>query len=366
MPRDIAFAASARPWPDRVHRYVLDHGGARVVGRVLASDQVESTQCEVLLVDDVCSFLTPHFVQNVRARGTEVVGVYSPEDGPDAKRRLLDCGIADVIESEATAEEFLRIVDSAASHRTPESFSARETSRLFSVGVTGAAAGVGITEVSIALSMALAKSDDAVLLDLDQVWPSIAQRLGLPMHPNIRTVLDAIQHRSGEVTKATFEVGNLLVIGGRADIGSGAPIERAEVMALTSHLSEAHHVLVADLGTYRELATGVAREFDVLVVVGAPDPVGVGRISQIVDDLGGVNPGQSVVAVVNGIRRRSFETSEIVAELARAHPTLPVLTLPSESKVRQAAWNGEVVKSGPFVRQVTAMAGLIEKAADGY
>ena len=81
MVPDIALAASAREWPDRLHRFLLDHGGGRIVDRVMGADQAASTSFDVLLIDDVCSFLTPRLVAVVKQAGAEVIGVYMPEIG---------------------------------------------------------------------------------------------------------------------------------------------------------------------------------------------------------------------------------------------------------------------------------------------
>ncbi|HUP17291.1 MAG TPA: hypothetical protein VM848_14720, partial [Acidimicrobiia bacterium] len=62
MGPDIALAASAREWPDRLHRFLLDHGGGRIVDRVMTPDQASDAGFDVLLIDDVCSFLTPRLV----------------------------------------------------------------------------------------------------------------------------------------------------------------------------------------------------------------------------------------------------------------------------------------------------------------
>ncbi|HSM44944.1 MAG TPA: hypothetical protein VK969_08005, partial [Acidimicrobiia bacterium] len=66
MGPDIALAASARDWPDRFHRFLLDHGGGRIVDRVMAGDQVGDTRFDVILIDDVCSFLTPRLVAKLK------------------------------------------------------------------------------------------------------------------------------------------------------------------------------------------------------------------------------------------------------------------------------------------------------------
>ena len=84
-----------------------------MVGRVMSPDQALESSYHVVLIDDVCSFLTPGLVERVRRTGAETVGVYNPADGPDAKRRLLECGISDVVEDNATPAEFLATIQTA-------------------------------------------------------------------------------------------------------------------------------------------------------------------------------------------------------------------------------------------------------------
>ena len=125
MTPDIALAASAREWPDRLHRHLLEHGGGRVVARVMGPEQTVEATFDALLIDDVCSFLTPRLVSVIKKSGAEVVGVFSPTDGSDAKRRLLECGISDVIETDAAPEEYLEKVMAALAHRVPVSVDTR-------------------------------------------------------------------------------------------------------------------------------------------------------------------------------------------------------------------------------------------------
>ena len=357
---DIAFAASARPWPDRLHRFVLDHGGGRIVDRVLTADQIEDLRCEAILIDDVCSFLTPNLVQRLKGKGVEVVGVFAPEDGSHAKRRLLECGISDVIEADATPEEFLAKVSSTLDHRAVGPDLNPPRSSILSIGVTSATEGVGVTEVAVGLAFALSRRTGAVLVDLDQNWPSVAQRLGLAVHPNLLTVLDAVLHRSRHSDSGMLTVEGLHIVGGRADLNRGISVGKAEILSLMYWLPEVADVAVADLGPLSRVPPGVAREFSTLIAVGSPDPVGVGRVSTVVESLR--DRDQSVVAVLNQTRRGSYVRSEAVAELGRVHPTLPILTLPYGREVADAAWNGEPVGRGRFSRGLEAMADLIEKA----
>lgn len=348
---DIALAASAREWPDRLHRFLLDHGGGRVVDRVMGSDQATEGSFDVLLIDDVCSFLTPRLVAMLKQSGVEVIGVYLPEDGSDAKRRLLECGISDVIETEASPEEFLAKINGAMAHRLPVlSDEATRPSRGLRIGVTGPCEGVGMTEVAIALSSSLAQDLATVLVDMDPSWPSIAQRLDLPVHPNIRTALDHALHSVDRIDETIHTVQGMSVIGGRADGGQGPEISRPDSMMLMDALGQIAEIVIADLGPLRQMEPGLIREFDTMMVVGVGTPVGVARLIRTAGVVLTRDPEQSVLAVVNKTGRGQYRRSEIIAEMGRAIPDLPVVTVPFEEKLEQAAWNGALYASGRYGR----------------
>lgn len=362
MVPDIALAASARDWPDRLHRFLLDHGGGRIVDRVMGADQATSASFDVLLIDDVCSFLTPRLVAMLKQSGAEVIGVYMPEDGSDAKRRLLECGISDVIETAASPEEFLAKVGTALSHR--EAAPAAEqptTSPALRIGVTGPCEGVGMTEVAIALAHALADDLPTMLVDMDQSWPAVAQRLDLPLHPNIRTALDRALHRMERLEEGVHRLGDLMVVGGRADGGQGAEISRPDSIMLLDAMGSLAEVIVSDLGPLAG-ASALIREFDTVMLVGEGNPVGVARLIKTAGSVLAHHPAHSVLVAVNKTGSGSFRRSEIINEVGRALPDLPVVTLPRETRLEQAAWDGMLIAKGRYGRAVKEMSKVVVRS----
>ncbi|HEX6220927.1 MAG TPA: hypothetical protein VF115_07520 [Acidimicrobiia bacterium] len=359
MTPDIALAASAREWPDRLHRFLLDHGGGRIVDRVMSAEQAVDASFHVLLIDDVCSFLTPRLVKDVKHGGGEIVGVFAPEDGSDAKRRLLECGISDVIETEAMPEEFIEKVQQTLAHRSLPGLGDVEAVSTLSIAVTGPTDGVGTTEVSIALARSLSSRIGTVLVDMDPAWPSVAQRLDLRVHPNIRTAIDHALHSPERLSEAIHEIGALRVVGGRADGGSGSPITRHESTALLDALGTRAEVVVADMGPLRRLEGGLIRDFDTVIVVGAGGPIGVARLIRTVADLLSIHQNQSVLAVVNRPGRGAFRESEALDEIGSALPDLPVVTLPFDKKLAAAAWDGVLYSGRAYKRAVGAMADVV-------
>jgi len=362
MGPELALAASARDWPDRVHRFLLDHGGGRVLARVMGPEQAVHDEYDVLLIDDVCSFLTPRLVQRLRGAGREIVGVYSPGDGPDAKRRLLECGITDVIESDATADEFVAAAAAILAHRQVAMPELPRISPTFRIGVLGSGAGTGVTEVSIALSSHLAERRSAVLIDLNQTWPGIAQRLDLPLHPNLRTAVDLAHHSPDRLHEAIHETGDLAVVAGLANPGVGSEVSGHELRSLVEDLgTRRHEFLVADLGAVTGNDIAGLLTFDILLVVGAANPVGLTRLVRIVHTLlSGRHP--EILVVVNRVGTAGHVRGEIRSEMIRSLPGTPLILLPSDPRVESAAWNGVIANRGRFHKAMKEVAVLLDEA----
>ena len=359
MTPDIALAASAREWPDRLHRHLLEHGGGRVVARVMGPEQTIDATFDALLIDDVCSFLTPRLVSVIKKSGSEVIGVFSPTDGSDAKRRLLECGISDVIETDAAPEEYLEKVMAALAHRIPVSAETLGQSDAWSIGVTGVSGGVGATEVAVALARGISNELKVVLADVDPTWPSVAQRLDIPLHPNIRTALDIVAHGSGDLETATHQMGDMTVVGGVADQGSASPLSHSEVAMLFDALSESADVLVADLGPLQHSVRGVLRGFDAVALVGTGDPVGISRLVRSAERVIEQVSTEVLVVVANKTIRRRYYESEIRRELQSLFPNLPLVVLPFDQQLSESMWEGQLSPRGLFARSVGRMASLI-------
>ncbi len=365
MAPDIALAASAREWPDRLHRHLLDHGGGRVTTRIMEPDQAIDSPFDVLFIDDICSFLTPRLVGAVKNKGAEVIGVFLPSDGSDAKRRLLECGISDVIETEAIPEEFVDKATAAIAHRvvaTERDF--RKRSHGLSVGVTGAAQGVGVTELSTSLSALIARNTTVALVDADPLWPSVAQRLDLPLHPNIRTLLDASLHRSGDLGTSTQRAVDVTVVGGVADTAVATPLNGSEFSIVVDSLEQIAEIVIVDLGPLDRAISGVFSRLSTVAVVGSADPVGMTRLMKSAEVLLESVDSQRLVLVVNKAPSRPYYQAEIRAEIAKALPGLPLIVLPFDRRLTQASWEGSIPDRGAFIRAVRGVARVIMGAVD--
>ncbi len=314
---------------------------------------------DLVFIDDVCSFLTPRLVTLLRQQGRMVVGVFDVADGPDAKRRLLECGISDVIEAQAPAEEYLELALTASQTVVDgPTVDAGPPPAARTIGVLGVSAGVGATEIAVNLASLASRRATVSLLDLDPLWPSVAQRLDLPPHPNLLSVVDVVLH--GGVLDATLHrVGDLTVMVGSATQRGQNPIAHHELTMVLDCLAGRCELLVADLGAEDKAQGVVLKGFDTVVVVTTGDPIGIARLLSVwprIEEL--LDPAQHVVAV-NKTSRRIFQRGEIRAEISAALPDVPLLLLPFESRVEEAVWEGRPLTRGRYLREISRVAELM-------
>jgi MinD-like ATPase involved in chromosome partitioning or flagellar assembly len=371
---EVALAVSAREWPDRVHRFLADHGGARVRAQIPTSEEVLVESYQVLIIDDICSFLTPRLVDQVHLQGRSILGVFDPEDSADGKARLLECGVDMVIESDADGDEFvvaLRTLALAEVRSDPAPPPAPAPASNLIV-VTGPPGGCGATEVAIAFADRLSKRGSTVLVDVDEVSPAIAQRLGLPLLPNLRTALDAFQHRGG-VEQSLLPVGDFSVIPGLSGERDWMEVRPSQVVDLLAELGRRFRYVLANCGSHHEQVGftdagrfGITRQVvgaaDHLVAVGLPHPVGLTRLTVFMDRIALLNRSATRLIVINRRPRSSYRLGEISDEMGRTFPGIPITFLPHDPQVEAAAWAGALVASGGFARSVRK---LVERSVVG-
>jgi hypothetical protein len=374
---EVALAASAREWPDRIHRFLTDHGGARVRAQVLTPEDALAEDYQVLIIDDICSFLTPRLVLEVQKRGRQVLGVFDPNDSPDAKERLRECGVDQVLEADASADEFVvalraLVVLAPDGHGSSTGTGDQRMAQMIAVGAPPG--GCGATEIAIALAFDLARFGTTVLVDLDEVAPSVAQRLGLPMLPNLRSAIDAIAHHNAALESSLIFSGRLAVLTGLSNERDWMDVRTFEVGAVLAELRARSDYVVANVGSQLgEVGFGDGGRFalsrlgvslaDRLVVVGLPTPVGVSRMTTWSLAAEALNPEAPQTLLVNRAPRSGFRRGEIAQELNDATGQPRVLFVGEDSQLRASAWTGSRARTGRLARACRRL--TREMAIDG-
>lgn len=326
----------------------------------MTPEQAVDGDFDLLIIDDICSFMTTRLVVDLRRVGKGVLGVFAPSDSADAKRRLLEAGVSDVIESDATPSEFLDQIVAVAASGGVSAHVPGPHGDGFCLVITGPPGGVGVTEVAIGLATQV-RGARVALIDLNQSWPSIAPRLGLPVHPNLRTAVDLVLHEPDRLAQSFHQMaGGLSVVTGLVNPESG-PLPAGEVASLISELAVLHDLVIVDAGPPSEWeSANLARAAQATLVVGVGDPIGITRLIRVSARVASAVGDREVAVVVN--RSKSpRQQAQAVLQINRTLPKVPVFVAPEDPGLARARWDGLPAGRGPFARSTRRLAGLFQE-----
>lgn len=372
---EIALVFSPEPWVEELHRYFVDHGGARVRQVLVDPALALEESYDILVVSHRWPALTRGLVADLHDRRRRVLGVFEREE-PSGRTMLEALGVDRVIESDASPHEILealalvgvddrRDLPVGAPGADRQRAAERRAGR---ITVVRGPSGAGATEVAVALAAASSRPR-CVLLDADEVAPSVAARLGLPIEPNLRSAVDAVEFGLGTLGNALRVVpeGGFAVIAGLPNPSSWAQVRPGEVVRVARELAREHGHVIVDVAAPIEdvgggsrgryaLARALLAEADALVAVGAASPVGVARLIGWVAEARALAPEAPTHVVVNRAPGDAFRRGEITDEITRTVPPASLTFLPSDRRVEIAAWEGALARRGPFGRAVTTLA----------
>ena len=360
----------------QLHFFLVDHGGALVQGYVLSAAEAASGRADVLIIDDICSFLSRSLVVDLHRVGTKVMGIFDVADGSAGEERLHSVGVDESVRSDAPVDAFLaaikRLADpdlSSAVPPEPEPHDG-EVSVGRVIAVAAAGGGTGATEVAIALATRMgSKGNPVALVDADEVTPSIAQRVGLPLHPNLWTAIEVVLHGSGTLGRSVIgHSSGVDVVCGLPNPGLWHELRPGDVVSVVTALARHFPLVVANIcsridappshgGPGRfDVSRAVLASADAVVLVGAASPVGVARIVEWLANAQTLTTGKDVHLVLNRFPGGGYRADEIIEELLRfAHPR-SVTVIPFDRRVPHAEWRGVPVAPGPFQRGAARIA----------
>jgi hypothetical protein len=370
---EIALVFTAEPWVEELHRYLSDHGGARVRSLVVEQSVALEESYDVLVVSHRWPALTHAFVADVHGRSLHVLGVHDRAE-PASRAHLAAVGVDAVVESDAGPEAFVRALVALSSterRAAPVASPKIAVSRGRIVGV-GGPPGVGRTEVAIALALGLVAASDStvVLADCDDVAPAVAQRLSLPLEPNLRTAIDAVEHGRGDLAACLQPLAptKLSVLGGIPNPTSWTQVRPGEVVRVVERLAAGAQIVVDGIGSLQDLggprgrfatARALALEVDVTVAVCDAGPVGIGRLLAWTVEARALAPVTPLVVCVNRAPRAAFRRGELYEEIVSSIDAVDVAFVEHEARVADAAWDGRPVGRGRFTRAVSRLADVV-------
>jgi hypothetical protein len=371
----IALVFTPDRWVEELHRHCTDHGGARVRQVLIDPALALEEHYDVLVVSHRWPALTHGLVAEVHDRGRRVLGVYDREERA-GRELLVAAGVDATVASDAGPAGIVAALRAFDDRRRAPALRDLGTDEPVAdarrVAVVAGPSGAGATEVAIACADALPRG---IVVDLDDVAPSIGPRLALPIEPNVRSAIDALEYDGEPVEHHVVAVPGrpLRAVVGLANVAAWPQVRPQEALRLVHMLARNADVIVHASGALEDLpitmarprhavTRAVVREATAIVAVGAGTPVGVGRFLAWVADVQLLAPGVPVHAAVNFAPKDAFRRGELGDEITRALPVASLTFVPADKRVTAAAWAGTTVARGPFTR---AVASIVHAVAGG-
>jgi hypothetical protein len=365
---EVALVFTPEQWVEDLHRHLTDHGGGRVRQVVVEPSVALEESYDVLIAGHRWPALTRAFVNDVHQRGRAVLGVFDREE-PAAREHLTAIGVDAVIASDSGPDAFVEALVSLRARRA-DAHAVRShaaPARPGRVVVVGGPSGAGRTEVAIHL----AATCGAVLVDADDAAPAVAPRLGLPIEPNLRSAIDAVEHGRGSDDGVVRVPGfPVPVLVGLPNASGWLHVRPGEVVRVIDRLVAEHARVVVDCAASLEDLPGVPRgrnavtralvlEADAIVGVCSATPVGVTRFLSWYVEATRLAPSVPVVVAVNRAPSARFRRGELYEELTRSLPPVHVEFLADDARVTEAAWDGGLARRGPFQRAVARLGAVV-------
>ena len=171
-------------------------------------------------------------------RGRTVLGVFDREE-PAARAHLAGVGVDEVIESDRGPDAFVEVLGRAARRRrvaapTPVTQHAGPARR----GTCRRRRRSRGCRTDRDRRAPRARASAAVLVDADDVSPTVAPRLGLPIEPNLRTAIDAVEHGRGDLRASLVAAPGIRcsVLAGLPNANGWAHVRVGEVMRVIEDL----------------------------------------------------------------------------------------------------------------------------------
>ncbi len=368
----LAIAGSQRGWASELVRFLSDFGGARLRGTLLSASEAIQTDYEVLLIDDITSFLSPRLIERIRKDGRKVVGIYDPEAGETGRDRLLALGVDGVAPADGGPETILEVVTSVAfsgstsRRRAPSNKPQELPSARITVVVGCDLAG----DVAVVLAGAFqARQRSTVVIEVDTLTPMLAQRFSMPVVPNLLTALDAHLLLRGDI-RDSFIAGpyGTTILTGIPDSADWSTVQSDEIVDLVETITTMGDEVVLksvpyleEMGAVRtaqgrfDICRAVVRIADDLICIAEPTPLGLSRSISWCASARTISSAPMHL-VFEPRSLSNFQRGELSDEFVRNLIPDSITWLPVDNAMERAVWNGTVVPKGAFVRTVERLA----------
>ena len=392
---NVAVAYTIRPWRSEIQRYARDFVTGVQIQVYRDMRQLERAQFDTLLLDATSAALDPGFMARLAEQKVPVAAVYDVADDPHGTdlARIRASGVS-TVDSQSLGDLLVTI-----SRRTPVVDRNRATpaggtvddgavaQQAQTVGTTiaiGGPGGAGVTEIAVGLAHAMSDRFRTILVDVDEMRPSVARRLGLGLAPHIVTATEEIGHLETTLPLATVRERVAAVLAQPAvanpnglpfDVISGLPtstdwpsmsVEGVENVIIA--LRRIYDVVLLRVGPSLEdmsrwvdrfaVSRLAAATSDRIVSVADGSPTGIAESLDWLADLHELRT-TGIDLVVNRVPSGKFRRAELTEVLTAAVGEDAVSTVSSvrfDKALPDRSWAGALATRGPSTKDIAALA----------
>lgn len=399
---NVAVAYTIRPWRNELQRYARDFVTGVQIQVYRDMRQLERAQFDTLLLDATSAALDPGFMARLAEEQIPVAAVYDLADDPHGTElaKIQASGVS-TVESQSLGDLLVTI-----SRRTPvadrghtvqpegPSAESPASDRAQTIGTTiaiGGPGGAGVTEIAVGLANAMSDRFRTILVDVDEMRPSVARRLGLGLAPHIVTATEEIGHLEASMPAGTIRQRVDAVLAQPAvanpnglpfDVISGLPtstdwpsmsVEGVENVILA--LRKVYDVVLLRVGPSLEdmsrwvdrfaVSRMAAATSDRIVSVADGSPTGIAESLDWLADLHELRTS-GIDLVVNRVPAGKFRRAELAEVLTSAvgeDAVSTVSTVRFDKALPDRSWAGALATRGPSTKDIAALARLIAPQA---
>ncbi len=389
----VAVGHTVRPWRSELQRHARDFVTGVQIQVYRDGRALQAAHFDALLLDGSSSLLDASLMAHCAEHQIPVAAVYDPRDDADGSERARVKALGVSMVHPSTLDDLLVTF----SRRGPAGTDAAEAAVtdpvepttspwLGQVIAVGGPGGSGTTEVAVGLAAAAAASGRTILVDIDELRPSVARRLGLTLSPHIINAIDEVSYlwRTSDQHALDAQVAAVLarpavanphglpfdVIAGLPSASEWASVPPDRLADLLTVLRRLYATIVLRLGpSLEDLSRWIdrfaasrlgAREADRIVSVADGSPTGVAESLDWLAELHEVTD-TSVDLVVNRVPPGKFRRAELaeVLEQAAGSSVASVSSIRYDKTLGDRSWFGELPTKGVAVKDISTIAGRL-------
>jgi Mrp family chromosome partitioning ATPase len=356
---------------------------------------------DVIVVDDAVCLFTSSDVGGAAQRDIRSIGLHDPVQGR-GESYLRDLGVDLVMSTDTPPSEIVESIRrlapapsmrrpapndrrGAPHHRGPSGIAADTAGTAEQAAVTlvsGTSGGIGTTEATILLAGRFAQRSATLVIEADELAPSMASRLGLQADRNLNGALALVAQghypfpeclTPGRDDGAPHPHLGFHVVAGPTNPGGPPPANPIHLRRLIEAAENSFSEVIVEIGpvisatgdsAHDRFAAGRAAVVaaDRLVAIAAPNPEGVSRLLNWLAVVRTMAPDTPAWAAFGLVPRSRFVRSALAEGLRhRLGGTSlrgfdAIHLLPVEPMSAKAGWNGVLVPRGGLRRAVNVLA----------